>query len=254
MNQYRASRQQHLSSEYGKTATWSLPLGEALLELPLQYIKVLIRPSVKTLSREMSKASQGIVLIQLFALVILTIALALLGHVIPSSAMHAIAAHSIGSIRPFALLPSPWNGITFVFASFFIGLCTAYMFSKLFGGQGTFLAHCYCLLLCTVPLVTVSGALLLIPASGPLVIVVESIVAALFLYRLVLHTLTIMAVHDLGVGQAITIVLILPMIVVAVALLVMLVWVSEGEALAGLFELFPWHGTRSRKPRRGKSS
>jgi hypothetical protein len=58
-----------------------------------------------------------------------------------------------------------------------------------------------------------------------------------------------MAVHDLGVGQAITIVLILPMIVVAVALLVMVLWVSEGEALAGLFELFPWHATRRRKPR-----
>lgn len=249
MNQYKASSQQQLSSEYGKTSAWSLPLGEALWELPLQYIKVLIRPSVKTLSGEMGKASLGIVLIQLLGLVILTIVPALLGHLIPSSAMHAITAHSIGSIRPFALLLSPWNGITFVFASFFIGLCTAYLFSKLFGGQGTFLAHCYCLLLCTVPLVTLSGALLLIPATGPLVIVLESIVAALFLYRLILHTLTIMAVHGLGVGQAITIVLILPMIVVAVALLVMVLWVSEGEALAGLLEFFPWHGTRSRKPR-----
>jgi hypothetical protein len=100
----------------------------------------------------------------------------------------------------------------------------------------------------------VSGALLLIPVTGPLVIVLESIIAALFLYRLVLHTLTIMAVHNLGAGQAITIVLILPMIVVAVALLVMVLWVSEGEALAGLFELFPWHATRGRKPRRGKYS
>ena len=249
MNRYRVSRQQYLSSEYGKASAWPLPFGEALWDLPLQYINVLTRPSVKTLSREMGKASRGIVLIQLFGLVILTIALALLGHVIPSSAMHAITAHSIGSIRPFALLPSPWNGITFVFASFFIGLCTAYLFSKLYGGQGTLLAHCYCLLLCTVPLVTVSGTLLLIPATGLLVIVLESIIAALFLYRLVLHTLTIMAVHGLGVGQAITVVLILPMIVVAVALLVMVLWVSEGEALAGLLEFFPWHDTRSRKPR-----
>ena len=249
MNQYKASRQQQLSSEYGKTAAWSLPLSEALWELPLQYIKVLIRPSVKTLSREMGKASRGIVLIQLFGLVILTITLALLGHVIPSSAMHAMTTLSIGSVRPLALLPSPLNGITFVFASFFIGLGTAYLFSKLYGGQGTLLAHCYCLLLCTVPLVIVSGALLLIPATGPLVTVLGSIVFALFLYRMVLHSLTIMAVHGLGVGQAITIVLILPMIVVAVALLVMVVYVSEGEALAGLFELFPWHRAKSRKPR-----
>ncbi len=248
MNQYRASRQQQLSSEYGKTSAWSLPLSEALCELPLQYIKVLIRPSVKTLSREMGKASRGIVLIQLFGLVILTITLALLGHLIPSSAMHTITTLSIGSVRPLALMPSPLNGITFVFASFFIGLGTAYLFSKLYGGQGTLLAHCYCLLLCTVPLVTMSGALLLIPASGSLVIVVASIVAALFIYRMVLHTLTIMAVHGLGGGQAITIVLILPMIVVAAALLVMLLWVSEGEALTGLFEIFPWHRARSRKP------
>ena len=249
MNQSRVSSHQFLSSEYSKASARPLPLGEALWDLPLQCINVLIRPSVKTLSREMGKAGQGIVLVQLFGLIILTIALALLGHLIPSSALHTMSTLSIGSVRPFGFLPSPLSGITFVFASFFIGLGTAYLFSKLYGGQGTLLAHCYCLLLCTVPLVTVSGALLLIPATGPFVIVLASIVSALFIYRMVLHTLTIMAVHRLDAGQAVTIVLILPMIVVAVALLVMVLYVSEGEALAGLLEFFPWRREKRAKPR-----
>ncbi len=84
---------------------------------------------------------------------IVTVALGWLAHMIPSAALHAITALNIGSAQPLAFLSSPLSGITLVLASFFIGLGTAYLFSKGSGGQGTFLAHFYCLLLCTVPLV-----------------------------------------------------------------------------------------------------
>lgn len=238
---------QHLSSRYDRTSAQPLPFGEAVWQLPLQYFNVFIKPSVNTLSKEMGKASWAIVLVQFLSLIIITVSLGLLGHVIPSAALHAITALSIGSVKPLAFLPSPLNGITFVLASFFIGLGTAYLFSKGSGGQGTFLAHLYCLLLCTVPLVTVSGALLLIPATGWLVLVPGSIVCALFIYRMVLHTFAIMAVHRLGAGLATTIVLILPMVILIVIVLVGLLFLTEGEVL-NVFDVFPVGGERRKKP------
>lgn len=239
---------QNLSTRYDQASAQPLPFGEAVWQLPLQYIKIFIKPSMITLSEEMGKASWGIVLVQFLSLVIITITLGLLGHMIPSAALHAITALSIGPVKPLAFLPSPLNGITFVLASFFIGLGTAYLFSKGSGGQGTFLAHLYCLLLCTVPLVTLSGALLLIPATGWLVLVLGSIVSALFIYRMVLHTFTIMAVHRLGAGRATTIVLILPMVILVVIVLVGLLFWTEGEALANVFDVFSWGGEKRRKP------
>jgi hypothetical protein len=211
-------------SSYDQASAQPLSFGEAMWQLPLQYIKVLSKPSVNTLREEMGKASWGMVLVQFLSLVILTV--------------------SIGSVKPLALLPSPLNGITLVLASFFIGLGTAYLFSKLSGGQGTFLAHIYCLLVCTVPLVTVSGALLLIPATGWLVLLLGSVVSALFIYRMVLHTYTIMAVHRLGAGQATTIVLILPMLILVVIMLAGMVFWTEGDVLFSVFDVFPWVGER----------
>ena len=237
---------QNLFTRYDQASAQPLPFGEAVWQLPLQYIKIFIKPSMITLSEEMGKASWGIVLVQFLSLVIITITLGLLGHMIPSAALHAITALSIGPVKPLAFLPSPLNGITFVLASFFIGLGTAYVFSKGSGGQGTFLAHLYCLLLCTVPLVTLSGALLLIPATGWLVLVLGSIVCALFIYRMILHTFTIMAVHRLGAGRATTIVLILPMVILVVIVLVGLLFWTEGEVL-NVFDVFSWDGEKRRK-------
>ena len=175
---------QNLSTRDDQTTAQPLPFGEATWHLPFQYLNVLIKPSVNRLREEMGKASWGIVLVQFLSLVLITGILGLLGHLIPAAALHAITALSIGPVKPLALLPSPYNGITFVLASFFIGLFTAYLFSKGSGGQGTFLAHLYCLLLCSVPLVTVSGALLLIPATSRLVLVLGSMVGALFIHRM----------------------------------------------------------------------
>ena len=241
---------QNLSTKYDPALVQPLPFWEAIWQLPLQYIKVLIKPSANTLSKEIGKASWGIVLAQFLGLVIITVALGWIAHMIPSAALHAITALHIGSAQPLAFLPSPLNGITFVLASFFIGLGTAYLFSKGSGGQGTFLAHFYCLLVCTVPLVTVSGLLLLIPATGWLVVVPGGIVCALFIYRMVLHTFTIMAVHGLGASRATLIVLILPMLIFVVFMLMALLFLTEGEILADGFEVFFWGGgTRKKEDR-----
>ena len=228
-----------------------LPLGQAIRQLPVQSVKVLVKPSAATLRGETAKASWGSVLVQLLGLLSITISLSVLGHLIPTAALHTIAQLGIGSVHPLAFLPAPYNGITFVLASFFIGLGTAYLFSKGSGGQGTFVAHLYCLLLCTVPLVTLSGLVLLIPATGWLVVVLGGLVGALFIYRMVLHACTIMAVHRLGAGRATLIVLILPMLILAVVMLVALFFLTEGDILAGVSEVFPWGGDTRKKEESG---
>lgn len=227
-----------------------LPLKEAIWQLPVQYVKVLSKPTAATLSEELAKASWGIVLVQLLGLLSITVTLSALGHLIPTAALHPIAQLGMGSVHPLAFLPAPWNGITFVLASFFIGLGTAYLFSKGCGGHGTFLAHLYCLLICTIPLVTVSGLVLLIPATGWLVVLLAGLVGALFIYRMVLHACTIMAVHHLEAGWATLIVLILPMVILALVLLVALFFITEGDVLGGVFEVFPWGGATRQKEER----
>ena len=233
------------------TMAHSLPLGEAIRQLPVQYLKVLSKPSAATLSEELAKASWGIVLVQVLGLLGVTVTLSVLGHLIPTAALHPIAQLGIGPVHPLGLLPTPWNGIAFVLASFFIGLGTAYLLSKGCGGQGTFVAHLYCLLLCTVPLVTLSGLALLIPAAGWLVVLLAGLVGALFIYRMVLHACTIMAVHRLQAGRATLIVLILPMVILALVLLVALIFITEGDVLFGVCEVFPWGGARRAKEERG---
>src|SRR5690348_12779283 len=88
---------QNISSKYDRAQVQPLPFVEALWHLPVQYIKVVIRPSENTLRAEMGKASWAMVLVQFVGLVLITVALGLLAHVIPASALHSIAALNIGS-------------------------------------------------------------------------------------------------------------------------------------------------------------
>lgn len=133
-----------------------------------------------------------------------------------------------------------------ILTTFCIGLGTAYLFSKLWHGKGTFVAHAYCLLLCTVPLVTLSGALLLIPSSGIVAALLFTVLLAIFIYRMILHTMLNMAVHDLSAGWATLIVLIIPMLIVILAILVLLIFATEGAFVEGLLT-FDWISESGRK-------
>lgn len=212
----------------------ALPLGKMLWQLHLQYINVCIKPSVNTLREALEQASWWLVLVQFLSFVIIMVLLSFLASIIPSAALHGLTILSIGFIRPLGGLPILPNGTAFVLASFFIGLGTAYVCSKLCSGQGTFLGHCYCLQLCTVPLVIVGGALLLLPAPGWLLPMLAGMVLALFIYRMVLHTLTIMAVHNLGMGQSVLIVLILPIVILTILVIVWLFSNTHGDGLGDL--------------------
>jgi hypothetical protein len=242
MSQQKENGNTNLHSDNQAPSTKPPQLSETIWQLPRQYIKVLFRPSAQTFREEMGKAGWGIVLVQFYLLIVITVVLSYLGHIIPSSALHTTSAFSIGAYRLFAFLPSPYNGIAFILGSFLIGLCTAYLFSRLWHGRGRFLAHAYSLLLCTIPLVTISGALLLIPATGSFVIILTGLVFALFVYRMVLHGYIIMGVHGISAGRAALIVLIFPMFFVGLAMLGIIIFLlfTGAEALGGLFEIFDW--------------
>lgn len=223
-------------------------LGESIWQLPRQYVKVLFKPSAQTFREEMGQAGWGIVLFQFYLLLGITVALSYLAHLIPSSALHTTSAFSIGAFKPFAFLPSPYNGMVFILGSFLIGLSTAYLVSRHWGGQGRFLAHAYSLLLCTIPLVTISGAFLLIPATGSLVLLLTSLVFALFVYRMVLHGCILRGVHGLSTLKATLIVLIFPLLFVGLgiglgvlAFIVLLLILTEGAIfeVLGALDWFP---------------
>src|SRR6266496_1050109 len=63
--------------DYPPPQTAPLPLGEAIRQLPNQYIKVLTRPSAATFAEEQGKASWDIVWVQL---IIYAIVAAVLGY------------------------------------------------------------------------------------------------------------------------------------------------------------------------------
>lgn len=88
------------------------------------------------------------------------------------------------------------------------------------------------------PLVTISGLLLLIPGTGGLVAILTGLVFLLFLYRMVLHGLTIMAAHGLSGERATLIVLIVPMLFFLIALLFVLL--VGGEWFGMVLEGFGW--------------
>ena len=233
-----------------------LQVSQAIWQLPRQYIKVMFKPSAQTFREELGKASWGIVLIQFYLLIAITVALTYVAHIIPGSALHTTGAVSIGPYRPFTFLPSPYNGIAFILGSFLIGLITAYVFSRLLGGRGLLVKHTYGLLLCTVPLVTISGALLLIPASGSLVTFLVFLIGLLFVYRLLIHVRVIVATHGLSGGKATLIVLIIPLIFVVLGVMGILI-VTGGEILAGLADGLDWFpffdgGGQRKKTRAGE--
>src|SRR5207247_10447638 len=95
MSQQTANGNTNLYGNDQESAMKPPQLSETIWQLPRQYIKVLCRPSAQTFREEMGKAGWGIVLIQFYLLIVITVVLSYLGHIIPSSALHTTSAFSI---------------------------------------------------------------------------------------------------------------------------------------------------------------
>lgn len=195
-----------------------LPLGEAIRELPNQYIRVITKPGVGVFAEEQGKAAWNMIWVQLIGLAIIT-ALLIVGIINVSLSTNPAARQSFGAIGAasgaFAIF-----FLIFTPIGFFISTGIYHLIAKAFGGRGLFLTYCYCYLLFTVPLSIISGVLGLIPFFGSLASIAVSI------YHIVLQVYMTMAVHRLTGGKATLAVLILPIIGLVIGVIVFIVFIA----------------------------
>jgi Yip1 domain len=181
-----------------KHDTATVPLREALLQLPQQYFRAVVKPSVATYVQDKGNASWGLVWIQLLAWAILDAALGVLVNLFSAPANDSVFS------RFFAIATS-YGLVIVVPALFFLLMGIVYWLAKYFGGQGTFLEQCNTSLYIQAPLGILSKLLALIPGVGKILNTILS------LYGIVIQVVVIIAVHRLSRGKAIAAIL-LPLV------------------------------------------
>ncbi|HLI07863.1 MAG TPA: YIP1 family protein [Ktedonobacteraceae bacterium] len=199
------------------------PLGQAIQQLPGEYVRVLTHPSAQTFAAEIGKADWGIVWVQLIAYAVIGAVLAFLSSLISPTRLSSATTSGISPTALTALV----GGISFAYIIiipifFFIGMGILYGLAKAFGGQGTFLQQSYATLLFQVPLGILTSLIGLIPIAGAFIALIIDI------YSIVLQIFAIMAVHRLSGGKATAVVL----IPVAVVLLLVCAFVVIIIAIA----------------------
>lgn len=170
-----------------------LPLGQAIRELPGQYIKVLTRPTVKTFEEEKGKASWGINWIQFIALSIIGAILQSLGLLISPPALGNMASTAGMSSTAVLTTIIIFLAVVEIIAtpiSFLAAGGILFIIARVFGGKGTFREQIYTTLLFGVPLVIASYLLFLIPVAGAWLLYLPHI------YSLVLLFISFQAVHQ----------------------------------------------------------
>ena len=191
-------------------AVAALPLGEAIKQLPQQYIKVTTKPSAASFAEELPKAAWDITWIQILFWVVGGVVIGLIGGLF-SAATSATLANLSGSGSSSAAMASAiaatrgagsgFGAIIGIPLSFFIVVGVQYLLAKMFKGEGTFVGQAYTFLLFQVPLGILSALIGIIPIVGLLSAVVS-------IYAVVLNVFQIMASHRLSGGKATAVVLI----------------------------------------------
>ncbi len=193
--------------------------GEKLSALPAQYIHVLTRPSVSTFSEEKSQANWTSVWCQLLILGLVSALLYILALLITPLQIASVQGMDPATLRLVTLIFSAVVILVATPCSFFAASGVLYLFAHLFKGTGSYLEQTYTLTLLGVPIVVLSSLLLLIPTVGNWVAFIPHI------YSLVLLVLALQAVHHLGRGRALAVILVpaailLLLVLVGVAVLV----------------------------------
>jgi hypothetical protein len=172
-------------------------IGQAIQELPSQYIRVLTKPSRLTFEGEMGKADWAMVWIQLLIWAVIGTIIGLIGSALRLASSSLISS---GGANYNSILALTVSGNTFAFISvpisFFILVGIQYLLAKAFKGEGNFLTQGYTTLLFEVPIYVLSYLLGLIPILGGIA------GFALLIYGWVLNVFAIMAVHRLSGGKA----------------------------------------------------
>ena len=183
-----------------------LPLGEAVQQLPGQYVKVTTRPGDQSFAEEMGKAEWGIIWLQLIVYGAISGALSFLSYQFNRVNLNPVdyptlPPETLKLIEQVVTYTSGFGTFLGVVAGFFIFQGISYGLAKMFKGQGTFLRQCYTALLFQVPL-GIFGALIgFIPILG----ILGSFAANI--YSLVLQVFSLKAVHGLSGGKATGVVL-----------------------------------------------
>jgi hypothetical protein len=191
-----------------------LPPGEAIRQLPGQYIKVAFtKPSAATFAEEQSKANWGSVWFQL-------VFYALVGAILVY--LSELINHTASSILDLIVII--FIAIVIIPLSFFAISGIYYLLARAFGGHGRFLAQIYTLLLFTVPLGILAALLDLIPIIGRLAGLVVDV------YIIVLSILMIKGVHRLSGGKATAVILIPVAVIIFIAILIVIVIIAVRPA------------------------
>lgn len=220
--QYGTPPNQQGGYGYGYAPPQQAPrsIGQAIQELPNQYIRVLTKPSAQTFAEEMGKADWAMVWIQLLAIALIG---TILGFIRAAIGLAASSFSSSSGFNPNAILALSVGGSTFsiisIPVSFFILVGIQYLLAKAFQGQGRFLTQGYTTLLYQTPIYIISFIIGLIPIFGGL------IGAVLYIYSIVLNVFAIMAVHRLSGGKATAVVLI-PIVVLFLLLFLCVIAVA----------------------------
>ena len=193
------------------------PWGQALQELPSQYLKILTKPGAASFYEEQPKANWGMVWTQILIIGLIGTIIGFIGSAIGTATIAAIGGG--GSAASFAAISSLFEGAGSVYAiattiaGFFIIVGIQYLLAKAFGGNGTFVQHGYNYLLFETPIAVISAVLGLVPILGGL------LGLALGIYGIVLNVYAVMASHRLSGGKATWVVLIPIIAVFVIALL-----------------------------------
>ena len=193
---------------YGVSPVQAVPLslGEAMRQLPKQYIKVLTKPSTATFAEEQGKASWSSVWVQLICYALVGAVLIYLADVISQTGSSGLNLATFFIVAVVAIVVIPIGS--------FIAVGIYYLIAKAFGGQGTFLAQIYTTLLYSVPLGILVALLGLIPDLGKIANIVSGG------YEILLSVFMIMGVHRLSGGKATAVVLIPVAVIVFIVVLI----------------------------------
>lgn len=222
---YGTPYQSNMPTGYGYNpppASTPLPLGEAIRQLPGQYVRVLTKPSAMTFAVEKGKAAWNIAWVQI---AIVTLVFVLFGYAFAGLSLATtlnaqnVPTSSVNAIRAvFGFLPLSF--IILIPLGFFIGAGIYHLIAKAFGGTGTFLEYIYSYLLFYTPITIVSLIVGLVPFLGGLASF------ALSIYGIVLQVFMTMGVHRLSGGRATLAVLILPIIAFVLGIILVIVLVG----------------------------
>jgi hypothetical protein len=197
----------------------SLPLGEAIRQLPEQYKRVVTKPYAETFLVEMGQADWAIVWVQLLGYAIIAGLLGYLSTLVPFA--HTVTSSNASGLSSPAVIRALTLGtslglVVLIPVLFFLLMAILYLLIKAYGGRGKFLQQCYTTLLFLVPFGVFISVLSVLPFAGGFLSAFLG--AILFLYSIVLETFAIIAVHGLSGGKAtasavITALLLLPLAV-----------------------------------------